>query len=315
MNNFPPQGFPTSPPPSGLAIYGDGSDGSVTVTSSTFTGGPITSGVLTRDAYFTTLTINSPYILKTGGFRIFCSVALVNNGTIDNSGNAGGNASAGTPGAAGAIVASGSLGGSGIGVVGTGSGNRPYSGGSGGGGGVIMIAALTLTNNGTISANGGKAGTGVVAASLGGGNWGNNCTADVTNSLGAGGGVGGTASAPGFSGTGGTGGTVSVPTASETGFRSLPFAAILRLITAPTTFIVGGAGGGSGAFACDASGNGAAGGSAGGGGGVVVLIYSSITLGTVTANGGAHSAKVTMGTGTGTDGADGNAGSVIKIQN
>ena len=65
-----------------VAIYGDGSDGAITVNSGTFSSGPITNNVLTRDGYFTTLTIDSTYQLDTAGYRIFYSVELVNNGTI-----------------------------------------------------------------------------------------------------------------------------------------------------------------------------------------------------------------------------------------
>lgn len=63
-------------------IFGDASDGDVTINADT---------TLTRDMYYNSLTINPTFTLKTGGFRIFVRGTLTNNGTIDRSGNNGGN--------------------------------------------------------------------------------------------------------------------------------------------------------------------------------------------------------------------------------
>jgi len=85
---------------------GDGSDGAVVVNSGTFSSGPITSNALTRDAYFTNLTIESTRTLDTKGFRIFCTGYALINGTLQCNGGAGGNGGtgAGTAGTAGAAA-------------------------------------------------------------------------------------------------------------------------------------------------------------------------------------------------------------------
>jgi hypothetical protein len=285
-------------------VYGDGSDGAVTVSSSsgTYTGlggrALITSGVLVADAYFTTLTINSPYILKTGGFRIFCSVSLVNNGKIDNSGGAGGNAGA-TYGAGGLSSGIGSLGQTANpGGRGTGISGDPYrdGAGGGGGGGVILICALTITNtSGIIQANGGAGGTGGTVTPGDSGSAANGTS--VTDSLGGAGGKGGQT-------TPGSGGTATTPLAGDGGFRAVPMAVLLREFVSGV-MLSGGGGGGGGYWGNGAQG----GGGGGGGGGLLVLIYSSFSSGTETVNGGA------LGAGGGTAAIVGSAGTIIKIQN
>lgn len=57
----------------GIAIYGDGQDGNVTVSSNT---------TITSDMYYNNLTVNSGVILNTNGFRIFVKGTLTNNGFI-----------------------------------------------------------------------------------------------------------------------------------------------------------------------------------------------------------------------------------------
>lgn len=124
-----------------ITLYGgNGADGSVTVNSGAFTSGPITSNVLTRDAFFTNLTIDSTYTLNTGGYRLFVSGTLTVNGSITRNGNNGtaggsasnqtsdGNGGGGTAGAAGGALSSGNIkgglaGGAG-GLGGTGGGAR-----------------------------------------------------------------------------------------------------------------------------------------------------------------------------------------------
>lgn len=54
-------------------IFGNGSDGNVTISTNTS---------LSRDMYYNTLTVNSSITLFTNGFRIFVSGTLTNNGTI-----------------------------------------------------------------------------------------------------------------------------------------------------------------------------------------------------------------------------------------
>ena len=104
------------------SVFGDGSDGNVTISVNT---------TLTRDMFYENLTINSSITLTTAGYRIFVKTLLTNNGTISGNGasggagGAGGNGSGaggGTAGTAGAVATtySGSIfgGTSAIGVAG-----------------------------------------------------------------------------------------------------------------------------------------------------------------------------------------------------
>jgi hypothetical protein len=59
----------------GDSIFGNGQDGSVTITSPTVTH-------MTRDMYYSSLTVNSGATLFTNGFRVFVKDTLTNNGTI-----------------------------------------------------------------------------------------------------------------------------------------------------------------------------------------------------------------------------------------
>lgn len=122
----------------GLAIYGDGSDGTVTIAVDT---------TLARDMYYENLTVNAGINLSTGGFRIFVRGTLTLNGVIRN--NGGNGLADGTAGQAAAegFLATGDNGGAGgaaAGVVGDNSINSlggpggaggSGSGGAGGGGG------------------------------------------------------------------------------------------------------------------------------------------------------------------------------------
>ena len=57
--------------------FGDGRDGSATVSSATDTVGTwLTSGVLQRDVYLTTLVMAATGTIKMNGFRVYCSVEL-----------------------------------------------------------------------------------------------------------------------------------------------------------------------------------------------------------------------------------------------
>ena len=94
-------------------LFGDGSDGNVTVASGTTT--------LTRDTFYDNLTINGGATLATASFRVFVKNILDNKGNINNNGVVGGNGgnggdgaggtggAAGSAGSAGSAVASGSL--------------------------------------------------------------------------------------------------------------------------------------------------------------------------------------------------------------
>lgn len=96
-------------------IYGDGSDGDVTISGDTS---------LSADAFYNNLTINNGVTLNPNGYRIFVKRILTNNGTISRKGNNGENGGStynggGSGGAGGTALAAGSLYGS-------------YAGGEGG---------------------------------------------------------------------------------------------------------------------------------------------------------------------------------------
>lgn len=292
----------------GLSVFGDGSDGVVTISGNT---------TLTRDMYYSTLTVNNGITLNGGSYRIFCSSTLTNNGTISRNGNAGGNASSATGGTAGAALAAGSLGGSTAGATGASTPNlKAASGGGGSSGGVVFIAARIIINNGTISANGGDAGAGYVALSVqysgsASGNNGNN----ATNSLGGATSVAGNATTSSGTGTGGTASTATAPAATEGSYRAIHQAILLRLASAVTQ-VIGGAGAPSGGLSGYLTTQAAAGGSSGGGGGLLVFIYNTTTWGTETVNGGTKSVGLATGAGaSATNGADGSVGAIIKIAN
>lgn len=258
-------------------VFGDGSD-SASTTAASYT--------LTRDYYFTNYTVSAGNTINTGGYRIFVNGTLINNGTLTN---AGGNASSNTAGTAGAT---GSLSGGGAGAGG--STGASTSGGGGGGGGVVWIAAKTIATEGTITVAGGNGGN---ASNPGGGANNSNGTAggSITKTLiqtGTGG-AGGASSG----GAGGAGGTISASTMSTRNIGIMN--AFYDFLTSLP--LAGGAGGGSGG-ATSASSN--AGGGGGGQGGVIFELYHTlITSGTRTVIGG------NAGTGLGTGGLNGVAGS------
>jgi hypothetical protein len=75
----------------GDSIYGDGSDGTVTISADT---------TLTRCMMYGDLTVDSGKLLKTNGYRVFVKGTLALNGTIQNNGTdggAGGGLGAGAP--------------------------------------------------------------------------------------------------------------------------------------------------------------------------------------------------------------------------
>lgn len=111
-------------------IFGDGSDGDVTISANT---------TLSTDMFYNNLTINTGVTLNTGGFRIFVkgTLTLVGTATIARNGTSGGagtNASgitAGSAGSAGAALADGSLKGSFAGPAGKNGVNGVNAGGGG----------------------------------------------------------------------------------------------------------------------------------------------------------------------------------------
>lgn len=104
-------------------IFGDGSDGTVTISANT---------TLTTDMFYDDLTIDATKTLFTGGYRVHVKGTLTVNGTIGRAGNAGGAGGAGgngvasgtggtggTAGAAGTALADGSIAGALAGVIGS----------------------------------------------------------------------------------------------------------------------------------------------------------------------------------------------------
>jgi len=270
---------PTPIDPPGAQIFGDGSDGDVTVTAS-YSGGPITNNALTRDAFFNNLTIESGAALDTAGYRLFVKGNLINNGTIKRNGKDS------TTIAGGAALTNGSLGGSGAGgdggimdAVGNPGESVTDALGSSGGNGGAGIAA------------GGSGGTATAPAAAEGGYRALplaillRTTTGIPFKGGAGGGGGGGGSSYDGGGGGSGGGVLLI---------------VARVIDNSSGIIQ--ANGGKGANGLTNNGSGG-----GGGGGCVILVYESLAVGTEQASGGAG------GTGGGGNGSPGSDGTVIKI--
>lgn len=292
----------------GNAIYGDGSDGTVTFDGSSVVLGITPSAnayTLARDIFVAAMTVNNGVTIVTAGFRIFVAGTLTNNGTIKWDGN---NGNAATPGGAlnnvsGSISANsgaaspGTAGGAGATGVGSGGTNQTITslggrGGSGGAGASAGGAAGTQTANGP--------GNGSIRALpwaiLGQLQQGVNSSTVVCVGGGTGGGGGGGDATHAGGGGGGGGGIVIV---------------VAKTFAGTGTISAKGGNGGNAAASGTNSGGGG-----GGGGGVVVVISSSasggaITGQTITAAGGTHGTHL----GTGSDGLDGNAGITVVLNN
>lgn len=295
-------------------IFGDGSDGTVTISSNTS---------LTRDMFYDVLVIDNTFTLNPAGYRIFCRTSLTNNGTLARNGLAGGNALLAVGGTAGAALADGSIKGAVAGQAGPSVRNN-----SGVNGntvakslGVAGVAGGSGDNTSGADPSGGAAGTrtGTVF------NTPRNAFAaymlydflpagdNLRSSSGSGSGaagdfLGGTGNFGAGGGSASPGGIVAV---------------YAKTITNNGTISANGANGGNGGNG--ASGVGSSGGGGGGGGassgGVVMLVYSNYTnAGTVSTTGGTGgspgqtSFNGVLGVGTATAGADGNTGVVIELQ-
>lgn len=271
-----------------LIDFGDGSDGAVTISSNT---------TLTRDMYYSSLTVNATFTLSTAGFKIFVSGTLTNNGTISNNGTAGSAGVGTSSGAGGAGAVAGTLGGGGAGattgaaagaagVAGTsvnpsiggsgGAGGAGGTGGSGGAGGVATFTPLRTLTPHIIY------GVTLLGGGAGGGSGGNGSTSGGTRGNGGGGGGGG----------------------------GVLFVWARFLVNNGTIQSLGGAGG-AGAASVGTGGNGGGGG--GGGGGSVRLAYETITAGTLLATGGTGGAAGGNGGGpAGVAGTTGTTGGVVQ---
>ena len=266
----------------GIGIFGDGSDGDVTVAGVT---------TLTRDMYYNNLTINAGCYIITANFRIFVKSTFTNNGTVMDIAAANKNGTSGAGGGGGGVSwAAGTLGsGSDGGNSNVNGNNKTVSlGGNGGAGG------RTLTN----PPNTGGVATAPVA------------TIDLPRSLpfailakdntdliqGGASGAGGVVE-DSTGGGGGSGGGVSVIAA--------------RIIVNNGVFQCDGGNGGAGEDTIGGA-NGSGGGG-GGGGGLLISIYNTASWTTETANGGTGGAGGVGISTTGDPGAAGTAGTVIKI--
>lgn len=254
--------------------FGDGSDGSVTISANT---------TLTEDKHYVNLTINAGVRLNTNGYRLLVKGTLTNNGIISNNGGDGGIATAGV--SAGNTLPAGGSGGAGGGY----NGYAAIGGGGGAGGGVVLIQAKTIAVEGTIEAKGGNGGNGwggggIIYNTFNGSNGGN-----VTRTLSAGGNGGNGGNGGGTSGVGGTstqsGASVKDKITLE---RSFDFALGVAL--------QGGAGGGGGSsyYGSQAT----AGGGGGGQGGVIIILYRNFGVaGTRNVSGGTGGTGVNAGNG------------------
>jgi hypothetical protein len=293
----------------GEQLYGDGSDGDVTIAAPT---------TLTRDMFYDDLTVNNATTLTVGGYKIFVKNVCTNNGTISAAGGAGGNGGNGTvsnPGAAGsagAATVTGTIGGSGSagGAGGLGGNNANGSAGTasaaatGDGGGGGNSGTGGAAQEGETGGNGPAAGALTIAKvrhltphMIRG------LTINLTGTGGSGGGGGG-GHESGHGGGGGGGGASG----------GMLWLAAREIANSGTISANGGAGGNGGTgFDAAVLGHGGGGaGGGGGGGGMVYLVYSSLTPGTITSSGGA------LGTGgngfaAGANGVAGSAGIVLKF--
>ena len=260
----------------GLPVFGDGSDGDVTIASTTN---------LTRDMYYNNLTVNNAVSLNTKGFRVFVAGTLTNNGTIGNPGSTGtapGSFSTGSgAGGPGTGVYSGEPGGSAAGYP---SGLPPGAGGNGGGGAYGSGGAGGAASSPT-PAGGGRSLFGVVT--------GYSYTAaspPVPVQLrGGGGGGAGSGQTTIGGGPGGNGGGCAI--------------IVARTLANNGTITCAGA---NGQFA---SGSSYQGGGGGGGGGVLLLTYVTRSgAGTETVAGGTGGAPSSNGTA----GSPGAAGTIVR---
>jgi len=293
------------------AVYGDGSDGDVTISGNTS---------LSRDMYYNNLTVNTGVVLTSNGCRIFVKGTLTLTGTakIAYSNVAAGNGGNGT-GAAG-----GAAGNAGAQLVGSASSTLPN-------GTVGLVGKIGGFNtNGISGANGSvsqmnvqhsNGSVGGQGGTRSGGNGGSGGTADYTladkpiaypqciwirtisaainlnvilgtaPSSGSGGGEG----ANGGGGSGGSGGSGG------------PVVVVARIITGSGTIEAKGGAGGNGGNGFGTGNTGGGAGGNGGAGGWITLIYSDNT-------GWSGSCIVTGGTG-GTGGAGGTGGTGLPGAN
>ena len=273
-------------------IFGNGADGTVTISGDT---------TLSSDMFYNDLTVNAGINLNTASYRIFVKGTLTNNGTIRNNGSNGGNGGiggtgglpGGTAGTAGTAVSSGSLPGT-------------VAGGAGGAGGIGSDTGGGAA--GVKPADGSSQ-----AKSLG--------SDGVAGKYGGSGGTGGS----GAGGEGGPGGGAVAAAGTKTGtvFNTPKniISAYELLDTLPSFTVLSssagsagsnGGGGGGGSITSQWGGSGGGGGGAGGPGGIVSIFAKSIVnsaTGIISALGGNGGNGGNGGAGSGADGTGGGGGS------
>lgn len=294
-------GFTPGVSNTGLGFYGDGSDGVAnangvgSIPGATLNGSTYT---LSRDVFYTNLTVAAGVTVVTAGFRVFCTgtISIAATGNINNNGGNASGVTAGTGGATGNL-AGGAAGGNGgnnsagtngtgvihgmQGATNTGGAGAAGGGNAGGTGGTVTNDSIPLNPRTAVLAEMTTGGFGGVSGGAGGG--------------------GGGSSAAATTGGGGGGGGGNMLLAApnilyDVGGGSPGYATVF---------------GGSGGNAAGAA-NGGGGG--GGGGGVIITLqrYStfSYTGGRRIASGGGTAGS---GVGTGLTGTVGNAGVIISI--
>jgi len=253
-------------------IFGNGSDGSLTLSSSSQTSAIdsvnwIASGALQRDIYATNLTINAGIDINTNGYRIFVrdTLQLVGTGASfynnGSTGDAGSHGSSGTGGGGGSGSGAGAAQGSLLGGVAGG------AGGAGGNGQTIGVGAVDGTESASITAK-------------------TNCVRVYTTNDGARGGDGQDGAGSGAnsatrSGTASSEGNISITNADLTYIIAMrDFFTIdgTSVSLFPASGALGGGGGGGGGIASDDQygGGGGGGGQAGGSGGHVMIVARQI---------------------------------------
>jgi hypothetical protein len=313
--------------PGGLAVFGDGLDGTVDINSGSFSSGPITSNVLTRDAYFNNLTLSGGN-LDCGGYRLFVKGTLTVGSSykVHRNGNNGGNAAVNIAGTGGASLSAGTL----AGAVSGKDGGDGISGGDGFPGGNGNNIANSVGVNGQTGGIGGGEPGSQHTGGVGGSNGVRTLSttkprtlpwiiimkeeADFSTTL---------KSSAGTGGSGGGAGHDFAPTTYGGGGGGSGSPGGIVWVAAKTIVLSGNieANGGNGGDAANGSGPSSAGGGAAGcagSGGVVVVIYSSKTgsglIRTVAGTGGQRGYGVNGGY-TGDGPIPALDGTVIEMQN
>ena len=308
---------------SSVLMFGDGSDGNVTVSSGTTT--------LSRDMFYNNLTLSGTGVINTNGFRIYVAgtldITAAGVGAIANNAGNGGAASAGTGGSGGAGGAGGNIGfgsyslqagqtaqagvGGATSTGATGSGSGTYGGASPGGAGAGGVGTHPGGAAGSINSSYGYLpaipfpfpGTSVPA-----GGWPGAGAYLVTSAFGPTGGAGGGdgTNQGGSSGGGGGGGGIIYICANT----------INRGASTAASAIQDKGGAAGTGFAPVAGNCGGAGGSGGGTGGWVIIIVGVLTGATapncIDVSGG-NGAAGTNASGTGAGGDGGAAGGSGRV--